>query len=78
MIITISESEIKECPNESDLGRLVKEKWMTAKAKVENDYCIVCGKVSPYKRDYHVDWRIGYVDGAGQGCFQPRVCNYNH
>lgn len=38
------------------------------------DKCVVCGKVSPYKTTTHIDLRIGYVEGAGQGCFQTEVC----
>ena len=42
----------------------------------ENGYdkCVVCGKVSPYKTMTHIDRRIGYIEGAGQGCFQENVC----
>ena len=43
---------------------------------VENgfDKCVVCGKVSPYTTNTHIDLRVGYVEGAGQGCFQPNIC----
>lgn len=43
----------------------------------ENGYdkCVVCGKVSPYKTTTNIDLRIGYVEGGGQGCFQPSSCN---
>jgi hypothetical protein len=40
------------------------------------DKCVICGKVSPYKTTTHIDLRIGYVEGAGQGCFQPTLCEY--
>jgi len=45
---------------------------------VENGYdkCVVCGKVSPYKTYTHIHTRVGYVEGAGQGCFQSNMCNY--
>jgi len=39
------------------------------------DKCVVCGKVSPYKTTTHIALRVGYVEGAGQGCFQPNSCN---
>lgn len=39
------------------------------------DKCVRCGKVSPYKTTTHIDLRIGYVEGAGQGCFQPTTCS---
>ena len=43
---------------------------------IENGYdkCVVCGKVSPYKTTTDINMRIGYVEGAGQGCFQPNSC----
>jgi len=45
------------------------------KPKIEEyDTCVVCGKTSPYKVQTHIDYRIGYVEGAGQGCFQPKEC----
>lgn len=43
---------------------------------VENGYdkCVMCGKVSPYITTTNIDERVGYVEGAGQGCFQPILC----
>ena len=43
---------------------------------VQNGYdkCVVCGKLSPYKTTTNIDLRIGYVEGAGQGCFQDKIC----
>lgn len=38
------------------------------------DKCVVCGKVSPYKTTTNIDLRIGYVEGAGQGCFINGGC----
>lgn len=43
--------------------------------KNEFDKCIICSKESPYKASTHIDFRDGYVEGAGQGCFQPLFCN---
>jgi len=40
----------------------------------EYDTCVICGKQSPYTRNTHIDFRIGYVEGGGQGCFQPNDC----
>ena len=42
---------------------------------VEYDTCVICGKTSPYTRSTHIDQRIGYVEGGGQGCFQPNQCD---
>jgi hypothetical protein len=42
---------------------------------IEYDNCVLCGKVSPYTRSTHIDRRIGYVEGCGQGCFQPNTCD---
>ncbi len=38
------------------------------------DKCVICGKESPYLRSTHIDHRVGYVEGGGQGCFQPNIC----
>lgn len=40
----------------------------------ELDKCVICGKETPYLRSTHIDYRIGYVEGGGQGCYQPNVC----
>jgi hypothetical protein len=32
------------------------------------DLCIMCGKESPYDFNTHIDYRVGYVEGAGQLC----------
>lgn len=39
------------------------------------DKCILCGKESPYRPDDNIDIRFGYVEGTGQTCFQPNICN---
>jgi len=39
------------------------------------DECVICGKKSPYTRSTHIDLRVGYVEGAGQGCFEPHMCS---
>ena len=41
----------------------------------EKDKCVICGKESPYTKSTHIDMRIGYVEGGGQGCFQPNQCD---
>ena len=51
----------------------IKCKLMVDK-NVEYDHCVICGKQSPYTRSTHIDYRIGYVEGSGQGCFQANIC----
>jgi hypothetical protein len=41
----------------------------------EFDKCVICGKESPYLKSTHIDLRTGYVEGGGQGCFQPNGCD---
>ncbi len=41
----------------------------------EYDKCVICGKESPYLKSTHIDLRTGYVEGGGQGCFQPNSCD---
>jgi hypothetical protein len=73
MIIGISEREIITTPNDQQLGEKVRGKYFEAKS-LENDRCVICGRVSPYSAGVHIDMRVGYVEGAGQGCFQPASC----
>ena len=39
------------------------------------DKCVLCGKETPYDFETHIDYRIGYVEGGGQGCFEPHMCS---
>lgn len=32
------------------------------------DNCVLCGAETPYTRSTHIDYRYGYVEGAGQLC----------
>jgi hypothetical protein len=48
---------------------------MKLEMNTEYDNCVICGKVSPYTRNTHIYNRIGYVEGGGQGCFQPNICD---
>lgn len=83
MKVTVTEQEILNNPNDQDLGALVRQKYWSEKQPAsvldyvdgEYDKCVICGKTSPYKTTTHIDFREGYVDGAGQGCFQPNICN---
>ena len=42
---------------------------------VQYDKCIICGQVSPYPSSQNIETRTGYVEGGGQGCFQPKACD---
>jgi hypothetical protein len=42
--------------------------------QTEYDKCVLCGKETPYTKSTHIDLREGYVEGAGQGCYQPNEC----
>ena len=50
------------------------------KVKGEYDTCVLCGVETPYKRNVHVDLRIGYIEGAGQLCGKcyNKGSNHNH
>jgi len=39
------------------------------------DKCVICGKETPYLKSTNIDYRTGYVEGGGQGCYQPNVCD---
>ena len=43
--------------------------------KPKKDKCVICGKETPYLITTHIDLRVGYVEGSGQGCFQQQTCN---
>jgi len=39
------------------------------------DVCVICKKETVYDRTDHIDFRYGYVEGAGQlcpDCFEPK------
>jgi hypothetical protein len=41
---------------------------------LQYDHCVICGKETPYLRSTHIDLREGYIEGGGQGCYQPNIC----
>lgn len=41
----------------------------------EKDKCVICGQETPYLRSTHISHREGYVEGGGQGCYQPHICD---
>jgi hypothetical protein len=53
------------------LGCILKEEEVRPDAF---DKCVICGKETPYLRSTHIDLREGYVEGGGQGCYQPNIC----
>lgn len=75
--ITINEKEILQNPSNDSLGEYVRNKFEHEMFVLNNsfDKCVVCGKETPYLKTTHIDKRVGYVDGGGQGCYQPRICN---
>ena len=80
MEIKISDKEIILYPNDFELGKLVRKKMLKERLKEENkfveyDFCVICGKQSPYTKETHIDMRINYIEGGGQGCFQPNICD---
>jgi hypothetical protein len=67
--------------SEIDYDYLVGYDHLACVLKQENetmdsyDKCVICGKETPYLRSTHIDLRVGYVEGGGQGCYQPNECN---
>ena len=45
---------------------------MKDKNTEEYDICVICGEQTSYKKTAHIDYRYGYIEGAGQLCF---TCN---
>ena len=72
--ITLTEEDIKNHPNDFELGSYIREKYHQH-SKLVYDKCILCGEESPYTIDTHIDLRYGYVEGAGQGCFKESCKN---
>jgi hypothetical protein len=87
--IKITEEEILSIPNDIQLGSYIRRKYVIQKETMKGDVdvlslgqipddepekCLVCGEFSPYMKSTHVDMRVGYICGAGQGCFTPGKC----
>ena len=76
MKVCIDKKEIMDNPNDSSLGELVRKKMNEIlEGSSEFDVCVICGKKSPYTMNTNIELRIGYVEGAGQGCFSPEDCS---
>lgn len=71
--ITITEEDIKNHPNNYELGYLIRNKYHKH-LNLKFDKCMKCGLESPYTEDTHIDVRLGYIEGVGQFCFQEKVC----
>jgi hypothetical protein len=41
---------------------------------IKYDKCVICGMDTPYTSNTHIDYRVGYIEGAGQGCFKVKKC----
>ncbi len=46
-----------------------------ANQESEIEYCVTCGAETKYKKSDHIDYRYGYIEGAGQLCFK---CSHIH
>lgn len=42
------------------------------------DTCILCGKETPYDFETHIDFRTGYIEGAGQLCHECYTNGTDH
>jgi hypothetical protein len=91
--LKITEKEILDKPNDSELGSYIRRKYLVQKQMMERDVdtlslgqipddepesCLVCGKISPYIKSTHIDLRTGFIEGVGQGCFMPVNCQKNN
>ena len=52
------------------MGQLI----LTMKNSIETDKCVSCGRDTGISINTHIDSRKTYVEGAGQFCFQEKVC----
>lgn len=86
MKIIVTEEEILSTPNYYELGMKIHTRYLAQKERREEvvesitttneyDVCNICGKQSPYLKTDHIDIREGYIEGSGQGCFNPINCN---
>lgn len=76
MKVCFDKEKINSFSNDNELCRYIKSKIKEFESGVEeNDKCVICGKSTPYKISTHINERIGYVEGAGQGCYMPNECS---
>ncbi len=41
---------------------------MMSKITLDKDKCVNCKRESLYSKETHIDFRLGYIEGAGQLC----------
>jgi hypothetical protein len=54
-------------PGNDDYGRNPSP-WKKNDMKIEMDTCVLCGKETEYPKKLHIDYRMHYIEGAGQLC----------
>lgn len=87
--LKITEKEILDKPNDAELGSYIRRKYLIQQETMKRDIdilslgqipddelevCLVCGEFTPYTKGTHVDLRVGYIRGAGQGCYKQIKC----
>ena len=55
-IINVIADHVEEEENEDNMS------------EEEFDSCVMCGAKTKYKKSDHIDYRSGYIEGAGQLC----------
>jgi len=79
--VVVTEEQVLGMPHDETLGRWVRRRfWEMAnhqlyEGEVEYDHCVICGKQSPYTRNTPIQDRLGYIEGAGQSCFNNNGCD---
>ena len=46
------------------IGEKQKKYWRS----MDKDKCVLCEKDTPYTKETHIDYRLNYIEGAGQMC----------
>lgn len=63
--------------DDEHVGLTINEDGLVTAINRSEDYdeCVMCGKKTPYPKTMSIHQRYGYVEGGGQGCFQPHNCD---
>jgi hypothetical protein len=63
--------------DDEHVGLTINEDGLVTAINRPDDYdtCVICGKKSPYLKTTDINYRNGYVEGGGQGCFHPENCD---